>query len=135
VFINSLASAGVASSVWSALTRTLTNPSGVFSDATRTLTSVNPTQSAFGIVNTSLAAGAIQDLRPAASTMREGCFVFQEASNVVPLIYDGTNSGLVGGTNLNVGFFTFKGNPTVGGAIKNQSAGALNVSYAGFDWT
>lgn len=39
MFVNSLTTVGIANQVWAQAARTLTNPSGVFSDAVRTLTS------------------------------------------------------------------------------------------------
>lgn len=134
MFISSISTGSIASSVWTNTTRNLTNPSGVFSDAVRTLTSIAATFSAVSgrsVVGT----GVTLDLRPSAGVFRHivvGDTTQTSTAQVV--LYDGVNADQVGICNSNVTGGGV-GNSTRGISYRNNSAGNLTATYCGFDRT
>lgn len=114
--INSISTAGVAGAVWTNLTRSLTSIVGGMASV--------------GAVNTSVAAGVILDLRPAAGKFR--CIVMNDSTQVSMHngYYDGTTFD---DTSSAAAFIKGDFGATVGLAIKNVSAGALATSWAGIE--
>jgi len=136
--INTLTSSGVATSVWTNATRSLTaDPATdagaaalIWGHGTRTLTGDSVTFTTFQ-TRTSLANGGTLDLRPAAGKTRwvsVGC----GAASVCPVIYDGTNQdGQVTATSATI--FSGFGNNTTGIAMHNSNGAGQNVGYCGMD--
>lgn len=110
--IGGFSSAEVASAVWVNTTRTLTGIAGAFADA--------------GSISTNVNAGATLDLRPAAGKVRLITALSVTASNLIAKWYDGVT--LIVGTAEPSVTSWFCG-PTIGVAINNASAGALNATY------
>lgn len=139
MIISSITSAAVAASVWNSAARTLTNPSGVFSDAARSLTTIKNIQSTIATAFQSLAASGSLDLRPATNVSRAITIAIKNANGFNEIgLGDGTNliptlggMGTGGTTGGNV-----YGSNSVGPYLKNGSATtATSYHVAGWDWT
>jgi|SRR5579871_3206750 len=106
--------------------------SSVWSQATRTLTSIVGGVSAFGTTNT-LANGSVLDLRPTASKFRLVSFWdITAVANVLTGIYDGaTFTGVAPGAATDV--TPMFGGSSTGPAAKNSNGAGITYAYSGFD--
>jgi len=118
--LSQLTVSGVATGVWTQATRTLTTLFGI---------NVN-----VGALNTSVAAGAVFDFRPAAATLRHVCWTVDSAAGYQSGHYNGSTfvassepTILTHGIAVNQNNFGF--------CYKNNDAAAHNISYSGWDIT
>jgi len=137
MFLNTLASSGIASSVWTNATRSLTTDPAtdagaatlVWARATRTLTGIGGTLIQTAL--TSVAATTTVDLRPAAGVIRRvACAT--DAAGVGVSMYDGTT---VIPTNVTTQTGYVAGGSSVGPAIRNTQGAGHNYIVAGIDQT
>jgi hypothetical protein len=153
MIINSLSTAGIASSVWSQAARTLTNqtgvwndttrnltnPSGVFNDASRSLTNVGAWVAA-SIQNGSIAASSTASLQPAAGHLLViNLGVHAAAAGSVDMyVGDGTNICIIAtaatGTQVGLGQ-VIAGNAASINARNNDAANTAHYCYAGYNAT
>jgi len=135
---SAITSAAVATQVWAAATRNLTNPSGVFSDATRTLTSIAANYTGIYVLNSSFAAAAILDLRPAAGKFTDVSLLGPGVGNTVAGTtgqagtYDGTTFTAIGANAASTAPYICKGGSAGIVTYKNTSAAAQTLGYSGF---
>jgi len=135
---SAITSAAVATQVWAAATRNLTNPSGVFSDATRTLTSIASNYAGIFVLNTAFATNAILDLRPAAGKFTDVVLATSGVGAAVAGVtgafgtYDGTTFTAVSANNYSTAQYVCKGANAGILTIKNTSAGSQTIGYSGF---
>jgi len=114
--------AGIATSVWTIGSRTLT---------------ADPATPAAIAGRQTVTAGAILDLRPSAGNFRRvSATIANEATVGVYGLYDGTNFDI----NATVATATMEmasgfGNSTRGLSVKNANASSQTVSYCGYDLT
>lgn len=131
--LNSLSTVGIATQVWVQATRTLTNPTGVWADAARTLTATPTVRSSLMSNAGSIAANTLLDLRPSANTVRQ-IVLMPSAAAFQYGTYDGTTFGAqITSLPTTTPTLVVIGAGTLGAAIKNNTAGALNFSYNGVD--
>jgi len=114
--------AGIATSVWTVGSRTLT---------------ADPASPAAIAGRQALAAGTVLDLRPAAGAFRRvsaACIAVSGAGFCG--LYDGTNFDQENAqTSEYVGVYSGFGNSTRGLSVKNTTASSQTVSYCGYDLT
>lgn len=104
--------------------------SQVWTAVTRTVTSIAASMTAVGAVNTSVAAGVILDLRPAAGKFRMVSLNDGNHGSMDNGFYDGTTFD---DSNAITAFRVGMNNANVGVVIKNVSAGALTASWSGIE--
>jgi len=121
VIVGGVNAATVASAVWSAATRSLTNLSLLI-------------QGNYNTVHGSLAASTNVDLRPGATQLNIIVVGSEGGSNAIAAMYDGTTFRPV--TVVNASAFTqaFYGNSAFGGALQNTGAAALPYDVCGWKW-
>jgi len=124
MFINSLASAGIANSVWTNATRQLSSLSA------NVMTVLSQAQ-------TTLAASASLDLRPTVNKQRELTFAFAAgaAGSTEVDLYDGTHAIAIGSAAAGAqAGFTLYGNSVAGPRIhNNDGTNATTYMYGGID--
>ena len=135
---SAITSAAVATQVWAAATRNLTNPSGVFSDATRTLTSIASNYTGIYVINSTFASNAILDLRPAAGKFTDvslfgpGLGAAIAGTTGQGGTYDGTTFTAIGANAASTAPYICKGGNAGIVTYKNTSAGTQVIGYSGF---
>jgi len=138
MFILSITPGQIAGAVWVNATRVLTadpftdagGATLVWTHATRQLSSLAANLTGIQSINTSVGAGAVLDLRPAAGKFRHVSISQESGTGCVAALYDGATAILDVSA---VKMVTLVGNNTVGPAAKNASGGALPVAYSGYD--
>jgi len=136
---SAITSAAVATQVWAAATRNLTNPSGVFSDATRNLTGLGAGAMAMiSVIRSTLAASTALNVQPAALKFRElsVLLIAGAAGTLVANLYDGTSitsivsaaaGGLAGGQIQSTNGLYLR-------LVNNDGTNSSTYSYAGVEW-
>jgi len=139
MIINGFSSSSIASSVWANAARTLTNPSGIWSETTRNLSAMGSSLlTPSHVTNTVVSGGTQVDLRPAAGKSRNVSLAGLGSSTVaIQLgIWDGTSFITMAQSAVAAGIGLFlTGDSAVGPLVK--LTGANSGAYQAYieDWT
>lgn len=135
MILNSFTGTGVAASVWAAAARTLTNPSGVWNDATKAINGIKAAFTYTAQTDTTLATGVNVDFQAAAGAMRFVSCVMTTpnvagASGAIA-IWDGTTTRIITaiGQNATNGVFQGLSGNSVRMKLANNGTQTNNIQY------